>query len=63
MRLGIIDEILPEPAGGAHRDPPAAIATTGAAIERALAEIKAQDRETIRRSRRDKFLNIGRSIS
>jgi acetyl-CoA carboxylase carboxyl transferase subunit alpha len=62
MRLGIIDEIITEPAGGAHRDPPAAIATTGAAIERALAEIKAQDRETIRRSRRDKFLNIGRSI-
>jgi acetyl-CoA carboxylase carboxyl transferase subunit alpha len=63
MRFGIIDEIIPEPAGGAHRDPPAAIATTGAAIERALAEIKAQDREAIRRSRRDKFLNIGRSIS
>src|SRR6476646_4357249 len=63
MRFGIIDEIIPEPAGGAHRDPPAAIATTGAAIERALVEIKAQDRETIRRSRRDKFLNIGRSIS
>jgi len=62
MRFGIIDEIIPEPAGGAHRDPPAAIATTGAAIERALAEIKAQDREAIRRSRRDKFLNIGRSI-
>ena len=63
MRLGIIDEIIQEPAGGAHRDPPAAIATTGAAIERALAEVKAQDREAIRRSRRDKFLNIGRSIS
>jgi acetyl-CoA carboxylase carboxyl transferase subunit alpha len=63
MRLGIIDEIIPEPAGGAHRDSQAAIATTGAAIERALTEVKAQDREAIRRSRRDKFLNIGRSIS
>jgi acetyl-CoA carboxylase carboxyl transferase subunit alpha len=49
--------------GGANRDPPAAIAATGAAIERALAEVKTQDRETVRRSRRDKFLNIGRSIS
>ena len=39
MRLGIIDEIIAEPVGGAHRDPPAAIATTGAAIERALAEV------------------------
>ncbi|MBV9234893.1 MAG: acetyl-CoA carboxylase carboxyltransferase subunit alpha [Xanthobacteraceae bacterium] len=63
MRFGIIDEIIPEPVGGAHRDPPAAIAATGAAIERALAEVKTQDRETVRRSRRDKFLNIGRSIS
>jgi len=63
MRFGIIDEIIPEPVGGAHRDPPAAIAATGAAIERVLAEVKAQDRETVRRSRRDKFLNIGRSIA
>jgi acetyl-CoA carboxylase carboxyl transferase subunit alpha len=63
MRFGIIDEIIPEPVGGAHRNPPAAIAATGAAIERALAEVKAQDREIVRRSRRDKFLNIGRSIS
>jgi acetyl-CoA carboxylase carboxyl transferase subunit alpha len=63
MRFGIIDEIIPEPVGGAHRDPPAAIAATGSVIERALAEVKAQDRETVRRSRRDKFLNIGRSIT
>lgn len=62
MRFGIIDEIVREPTGGAHRDPVAAIATTGAAIERALAELKGQDRETIRRNRRDKFLNIGRTI-
>ena len=62
MRLGIIDEIVREPTGGAHRDPVAAIATTGAALERALAELKGQDRDTIRRNRRDKFLNIGRTI-
>ncbi len=37
MRLGIIDEIIPEPVGGAHRDPAAAIAATGKAIERACA--------------------------
>jgi acetyl-CoA carboxylase carboxyl transferase subunit alpha len=62
MRFGIIDEIVREPTGGAHRDPVAAIATTGAALGRALAELKGQDRETIRRNRRDKFLNIGRTI-
>src|SRR5262245_3087770 len=62
VRLGIIDEIVREPTGGAHRDPAAAIASTGIAIERALAALKGQDRETIRNSRRDKFLNIGRAI-
>ncbi len=62
MRLGIIDEIVREPTGGAHRDPHAAIATTGVAIARAIAELKGQDRETIRRNRRDKFLHIGRTL-
>ena len=60
MRLGIIDEIVREPTGGAHRDPAAAIASTGTAIERIFAELKGLDRETIRRNRRDKFLGIGR---
>ena len=36
LRFGIIDTIVPEPAGGAHRDPEAAIAATGDAIEEAL---------------------------
>jgi acetyl-CoA carboxylase carboxyl transferase subunit alpha len=60
MRLGIIDEIVREPTGGAHRDPAAAIASTGTAIEQIFAELKGLDRETIRRNRRDKFLGIGR---
>jgi acetyl-CoA carboxylase carboxyl transferase subunit alpha len=60
MRLGIIDEIVREPTGGAHRDPAAAIVSTGTAIERIFAELKGLDRETIRRNRRDKFLGIGR---
>jgi acetyl-CoA carboxylase carboxyl transferase subunit alpha len=62
MRLGIIDEIVREPTGGAHRDPAAAIASTGMAIERIFAELKGLDRETIRRNRRDKFLSIGRVL-
>src|SRR5215470_12870945 len=60
MRFGVIDEIVREPTGGAHRDPAAAIASTGTAIERIFAELKGLDRETIRRNRRDKFLGIGR---
>jgi acetyl-CoA carboxylase carboxyl transferase subunit alpha len=61
-RLGIIDNVIAEPAGGAHRDPAAAIAATGAAIDRAFAELKGLSRDTLRRQRREKFLNIGRSL-
>ena len=62
-RLGIIDRIVTEPLGGAHRDPTAVIAATGDAIAGALAELKGLDRETVRRQRRDKFLAIGRGLS
>ncbi|HEU5272706.1 MAG TPA: acetyl-CoA carboxylase carboxyltransferase subunit alpha [Xanthobacteraceae bacterium] len=61
-RFGVIDAIVPEPMGGAHRDPAAAIATTGEAIAAALGELAGLDRETVRRQRRDKFLAIGRSM-
>jgi acetyl-CoA carboxylase carboxyl transferase subunit alpha len=61
-RFGIIDRIIAEPVGGAHRDPAAAIAATGAAIAAALSELKGLDRETIRRQRRDKFIAIGRTL-
>src|SRR5229473_4932244 len=60
--FGIIDGIITEPIGGAHRDPAAAIASTGEAIANALAELKGLDRETVRRQRREKFLSIGRSF-
>src|SRR5256714_7216713 len=59
---GIIDGIVTEPVGGAHRDPAAAITSTGEAIANALAELKGLDRETVRRQRRDKFLAIGRNL-
>jgi acetyl-CoA carboxylase carboxyl transferase subunit alpha len=61
-RFGVIDAIVPEPVGGAHRDPAAAIAATGDAIARAFGELAGLDRETVRRQRRDKFLAIGRSL-
>jgi acetyl-CoA carboxylase carboxyl transferase subunit alpha len=60
--FGIIDGIVTEPIGGAHRDPAAAIASTGEAIASAFAELKGLDRETVRRQRRDKFLAIGRNL-
>ena len=40
VRFGVIDAIVTEPTGGAHRDPPAAIAATGEAIANALAELR-----------------------
>jgi acetyl-CoA carboxylase carboxyl transferase subunit alpha len=62
MRFGVIDRIVIEPAGGAHRDPAAAIAATGEAIANVLDELAGLDRETVRRQRREKFLGIGRSF-
>jgi acetyl-CoA carboxylase carboxyl transferase subunit alpha len=62
LRFGVIDRILPEPAGGAHRDPAAMIATTGDAIAQAMADLSALDPEAIRKQRRQKFLDIGRKL-
>ena len=45
VRFGVIDSIVPEPTGGAHRDPAAAIAATGEAIANALAELSGLDRD------------------
>jgi acetyl-CoA carboxylase carboxyl transferase subunit alpha len=60
--FGIIDGVITEPVGGAHRNPAAAIVSTGEAIANALSELKGLDRDTVRRQRRDKFLAIGRSL-
>jgi len=62
LRFGVIDRILREPAGGAHRDPSAVIATTGDAIEQAFDELRNLDADGIRRQRRQKFLDIGRKL-
>ncbi len=59
--LGIIDEIVAEPTGGAHRDPAAAIVAAGEAIARTFASLKGLSREAVRRGRREKFLAIGRT--
>jgi acetyl-CoA carboxylase carboxyl transferase subunit alpha len=63
LRFGVIDAILEEPIGGAHRDVAAMIATTGDAIAQAFAELRNLDADAIRRQRRQKFLDIGRKLS
>jgi acetyl-CoA carboxylase carboxyl transferase subunit alpha len=60
--FGIIDRVVAEPVGGAHRDPKAAIEATGEAILEAFSELRGLTPETVRRQRRDKFLAIGRNL-
>jgi acetyl-CoA carboxylase carboxyl transferase subunit alpha len=62
LRFGVIDAILKEPAGGAHRDPNAMIAATGDAIAQALDDLRGLAPEMIRQQRRQKFLDIGRKL-
>ncbi|MBN8981071.1 MAG: acetyl-CoA carboxylase carboxyltransferase subunit alpha [Rhizobiales bacterium] len=61
-RFGVVDSILKEPAGGAHRDPDAMIASTGNAIAQALNDMRSLDPSAIRNQRRQKFLDIGRRL-
>ena len=62
IKFGIIDGVIPEPAGGAHRDPAAAVAATGRAISDALKSLNNMGPEELRSARAEKFLTIGRKI-
>ncbi|MFC7052144.1 acetyl-CoA carboxylase carboxyltransferase subunit alpha [Hansschlegelia quercus] len=62
LRLGVVDDVVPEPLGGAHRAPDVAIAATGDAISAALARLMALSPEEVRAERRAKFLAIGRGL-
>ncbi|VWX58517.1 acetyl-CoA carboxylase carboxyltransferase subunit alpha [Sphingorhabdus sp. 109] len=58
-KLGVVDRIVDEPVGGAHRDRDLAIASLGRAIEEEFEQLGKLDREELRRMRRKKFLEIG----
>jgi acetyl-CoA carboxylase carboxyl transferase subunit alpha len=60
LKLGIIDGIIPEPVGGAHRDGAEVVKAAGDAIATALAEFDALSPQEIRKARREKFLAMGR---
>ena len=60
--LGIIDVIITEPVGGAHRDSPLMFKRTGDAIAKALGEFVGQGPDAIRQQRHEKFLQIGRTL-
>ncbi|MBM3467881.1 MAG: acetyl-CoA carboxylase carboxyltransferase subunit alpha [Alphaproteobacteria bacterium] len=59
-RLGVIDQIIAEPIGGAQRHPETAIRSAGDAIEQALITLSAHDGRKLVQMRRDKFLNMGK---
>ena len=62
LRFGVIDTILKEPPGGAHRDPAAMIARAGDAIAQSFNDLRSLDATAVRNQRRQKFLDIGRKL-
>jgi len=60
LKMQIIDEIILEPVGGAHRNKEEIVSSTKKAIVRNLQEFKQFNRETILEKRKEKFLNIGK---
>jgi acetyl-CoA carboxylase carboxyl transferase subunit alpha len=60
LKLKVIDQVVAEPLGGAHRNPAATIAALGDAIERQLRPLLALEPGSLRESRRRKFLDMGR---
>lgn len=60
LALGVIDEVVPEPLGAAHRSPVEAMQNLGNAITRALKYLQPQSPDQLRRARRDKFIAMGR---
>jgi len=61
-RLGVIDEIVKEPLGGAHRDPKAMAATLKEVVERHLKDLEKMDMEELLRLRYEKFRRMGAFI-
>jgi acetyl-CoA carboxylase carboxyl transferase subunit alpha len=60
--LGVIDRIVPEPVGGAHRDPAAAAANLAKVIGEELTTLSRRDAATLRRMREERFLAIGEGL-
>ena len=60
--LGVIDDIIQEPVGGAHRNPEATIKATGDTIAAGLAALQEEDGDSLRANRRKKFLEMGRNL-
>ena len=62
LKLGVIDEIIAEPVGGAHREPVQTIHQVGNAIEASLKDLTGLSAEEVKQNRRDRFLDIGKNL-
>jgi len=60
---GIVDEVIEEPLGGAHRDPPSAIEAVGEELERVLSELSGRAPEALLKERRERYRNIGAHVA
>src|SRR3954463_5074313 len=60
-RLNLVDAVVPEPMGGAHRDPEAALKAVGDKVWESLEPLLAYDGAPLRARRREKFLEMGRN--
>ncbi len=58
-KLGVIDGIVKEPLGGAHRDPKATYKAVGDTIEKALVSLRREDGPALKTQRRQKYLDMG----
>jgi acetyl-CoA carboxylase carboxyl transferase subunit alpha len=61
QKLGVIDRILAEPMGGAHRDRQKTISDIGLAVAEELAQLSGLSAQELRDARRQKFLDMGRT--
>jgi acetyl-CoA carboxylase carboxyl transferase subunit alpha len=59
-KLDVIDDVIPEPMGGAHRAPDETIDLVGRVVSEAIAELAKLDGDTLRQRRQDKFLAMGK---
>ncbi len=56
---GIVDEVLPEPLGGAHNEPEAAVEAVGRSLNRVLSGLADTDPKTLREARHERYRRIG----
>lgn len=63
LKLKLIDDIVPEPPGGAHRNAEDAIQAVGEIVAQALSDMLPLSRDELRRQRREKYLSMGRNLA